>query len=287
MSKSIGHALAEATRQIDALDARILLCHVTRKEAAYLIAHAAESLDPQQGRTFDALVARRATGEPVAYITGRREFFGLDFHVTPAVLIPRPETELLAELALARIPENTACHVLDLGTGSGCAAISIARHRPHADVTAVDCSPEALALACENARALAVRNVAFAAGEWFGTVAGRRFDLIVSNPPYVAEGDPHLAEGDLRFEPSLALCGGRDGLDAIRAIVAQAGKHLSPNGSLLFEHGYDQGAASRALLRAAGFQGIASWPDLAGHERVSGGQKLDVTAGKPLNLKAD
>jgi release factor glutamine methyltransferase len=284
---TISHALAAAWRTIDAGDARVLLCHVMRKETAYLVAHAGESLDPQQAGTFDALVARRATGEPVAYLTGRREFFGLDFHVTPAVLIPRPDTELLVELALAHIPPNAACHVLDLGTGSGCVAISIARHRPRADVTAIDCSTEALALARENARALAVRNVAFATGEWFGAVAGRRFDLIVANPPYVAVNDPHLTQGDLRFEPRMALLGGGDGLDAIRAIVAEAGAHLSPTGSLLFEHGYEQGAASRALLRAAGFEAVASWLDLAGHGRVSGGRKLDVTAGEPLNLKAD
>ncbi|MBI4204393.1 MAG: peptide chain release factor N(5)-glutamine methyltransferase [Betaproteobacteria bacterium] len=267
--------LAEATQKIDALDARILLGHVLKAETAYLIAHAAEALDPEQAAAFDTLVARRVKGEPIAYITGRREFFGLDFRVTPAVLIPRPETELLVDLALARIPEKTACDVLDLGTGSGCVAISIGRHRPQARVTAVDRSTEALALARDNARALAARNVAFAAGEWFGAVAGQCFDLIVANPPYVAEGDPHLAQGDLRFEPALALCGGRDGLDAIRAIVAAAGRHFSATGWLLFEHGYDQAAACRALLQAAGFTAIDSWRDLAGHERVSGGRKLD------------
>lgn len=277
--KSIEQALAAARGRIDDLDARLLLGYVTRRGAAYLIAHAEDALDPEQGRAFDALVARRAAGEPVAYITGRREFFGLDFHVTPAVLIPRPETELLVELALARIPEKTACDVLDLGTGSGCVAISIARHRHQARVVAIDRSPEALVLARENTRALAVGNVELAAGEWFEAVAGRSFDLIVANPPYVAAGDPHLAQGDLRFEPALALCGGRDGLESIRAIVKGAGQRLRPSGWLLFEHGYDQAAVCRALLQAAGYGAVASWRDLAGHERVSGGRKLDGVAG--------
>ncbi|HET6492139.1 MAG TPA: peptide chain release factor N(5)-glutamine methyltransferase [Burkholderiales bacterium] len=276
-----------AQRTIAALDARVLLCHVTQRDAAYLIAHAEESLDPQRAGAFDTLVARRAAGEPIAYITGTREFFGLDFHVTPAVLIPRPETELLVELALARIAPNEESQVLDLGTGSGCVASSIARHRPHARVTAVDCSTEALSLARENAQALGIRNIVFATGEWFGPVPGQRFDLIVANPPYVAEDDPHLALGDLRFEPRIALVAGADGLDAIRAIVAGAERHLEPRGWLLLEHGYDQGAGCRALLQAAGFRDIRSWRDLAGHERVSGGWKLDVTTAEPLNLKAD
>lgn len=285
--RTIGQALAAAQRTIDALDARVLLCHVMQRGAAYLIAHAEEALDPQRAAAFDILVARRAAGEPIAYITGTREFFGLEFHVTPAVLIPRPETELLVELALARIALREESAVLDLGTGSGCVAISIARHRRHARVTAVDCSTEALALARENARALGVRNVTFAPGEWFGPVPGQRFDLIVANPPYVAEDDPHLALGDVRFEPRIALVAGGDGRDAIRAIVARAERHLVPRGWLLFEHGYEQGTACRALLGAAGFRGVGSWRDLAGHERVSAGWKLDVTSGEPLNSKAD
>ena len=283
---TIGQALAAAQRTIDALDARVLLCHVMQRDAAYLIAHAEESLAPAQAGMFHALVARRAAGEPVAYITGMREFFGLDFHVTPAVLIPRPETELLVELALARIAPNEQSPVLDLGTGSGCVAISIARHRRHARVAAIDCSSEALALARENARAHGVHNVTFAPGEWFSPLANQCFELIVANPPYVAEDDAHLAQGDLRFEPRIALVGGSDGLDAIRAIVAAAGRYLVPGGWLLFEHGYDQAAACRALLRAADFSAVASWPDLAGHERVSGGRKLDAVGGKPLNSKS-
>jgi release factor glutamine methyltransferase len=273
--------LTDAQRTIDALDARVLLCHVMQKDAAYLIAHAAESLGPEAAGQFEALVTRRAAGEPVAYIVGRREFFGLDIRVKPAVLIPRPETELLVELALARIAQDEACRVLDLGTGSGCVAISIARHRPRARVTASDVFAEALAIARGNAHAHALRNVSFAQGEWFDAVAGRCFDLIVANPPYVADNDPHLAHGDVRFEPPIALSGGRDGLDAIRTIVAGAGAHLCGTGWLLVEHGYDQAVACRALLETAGFRAVASWRDLAGHERVSGGRKLDAMAGKP------
>lgn len=274
MSITIGQALTDARQKIDALDARVLLCHVVQRNAAYLIAHADDLLGADRQRAFDTLVAHRVGGQPVAYITGRREFFSLDFKVTPAVLIPRPETELLVQLALEHIPPDEPRRVLDLGTGSGCVAISIARHRPLASVIATDNSPEALALAGENARALDVRNVEFAAGEWFGAVDDRHFDLIVSNPPYVADGDPHLAQGDVRFEPRAALVGGPDGLDAFRLIVARAGPRLAIGGWLLFEHGFAQAARCRALLQAAGFGPIYSWKEIAGNERVSGG-KLD------------
>lgn len=273
MSVTIGQALAAAERTIDAVDARVLLCHAVRREAAYLIAHADDPLSPEGRRAFEVLVARRAAGEPVAYLTGRREFFGLGFQVTPAALIPRPETELLVELALERIPRDRPCDVLDLGTGSGCVAISIARHRPQSRLTATDCSETALAVARENARALAARNVKFAAGKWFGAVVGRRFDLIVSNPPYVAEADPHLAQGDLRFEPRAALVAGADGLAAIRLIAKQARRHLTSGGWLLFENGHNQAADCRALLDTEGFGGIQSWRDLAGQERVTGGRQ--------------
>ncbi len=276
MSQTVGATLGAARDLIDAADARVLLCHVLQREAAYLIAHTDDALSSEVQRAFEALVARRRAGEPVAYLTGRREFFGLEFQVTPAVLIPRPETELLVELSLERIPQDEPCHVLELGTGSGCVAISIARHRPQARVTATDCSGAALAVAQENARALAVRNVEFAAGKWFSAVGGRRFDLIVSNPPYVAEADPHLAQGDLRFEPRAALVAGADGFAAIRLIAAQAHRHLTSSGWLLFEHGHGQAAQCRALLKADGFGGVQSWRDLAGRERVTGG-RLDGT----------
>ena len=207
---TVGEALAEACRKIDAVDARVLLCHVMECDAGFLIAHPGAALGGGRQHALEALVARRCAGEPVAYITGRREFFGLDFKVTPAVLIPRPETELLVELGLERVPKNRPSRVLDLGTGSGCVAISIARDRPLASVTATDHSSEALALAGENARALDVQNIEFARGAWYAAVDDRQFDLIVSNPPYVADGDPHLAQGDLRFEPRAALVAGAD-----------------------------------------------------------------------------
>lgn len=272
MPATIGHALAAARRRIDSLDARVLLSHALGRDAAYLIAHTDDVLSPEQERAFEALVARRSAGEPVAYLTARREFYGLEFRVTPAVLIPRPETELLVELALERTPPDRPCRILDLGTGSGCVAIAIAHHRSRARVVATDSSPDALALARENARALNVANVEFVRGDWLDAVPGRRFDLIVANPPYIAETDPHLVQGDLRFEPWAALSGGEDGLAEIRALVACAREHLVAGGWLLFEHGYDQAAPCTALLRAAHFQSIRSWTDHSGIERVAGGQ---------------
>ena len=268
---TIGQALAAARRTVDAMDARVLLGHALQKDAAYLAAHTDTPLTPQAADAFAAALSRCASGEPVAYITGRREFYGLEFRVTPAVLIPRPETELLVDIALARIPPGEECHVLVLGTGSGCIAISIAHERPKACVLAVDSSADALALARDNARALATGNVSLAIGDWFEAVAARCFNLIVANPPYVRDGDPHLARGDLRYEPRAALVAGGDGLAAIRHIVQHAGRHLVAGGTLLFEHGYDQGDACRALLQAGGWKGATTWRDLAGHERVSGG----------------
>lgn len=254
-----------------AVDARVLLRHVLGWSPAQLASRAEVPVAPPLVEAFAALAARRASGEPVAYIIGEREFYGLIFKVTPAVLIPRPETELLVELALERIPADAPCRVLDLGTGSGCVALAIARQRPQSRVTATDCSRDALAVASANARALDVRNVEFVRGDWFDAVAGRRFDLVVSNPPYIAAGDAHLCEGDLRFEPEGALAAGADGLECIRRIVRNAAAHLSVGGWLLLEHGYDQARACRKLLDDAGFRKMLSRCDLAGIERVSGG----------------
>ncbi len=285
MPITVGQALADARRKIDALDARVLLCHVVQRDAGYLIAHADAALGAGQQHVFQALVTRRRAGEPVAYMTGRREFFGLDFKATPAVLIPRPETELLVELGLEHIPQNKPCRVLDLGTGSGCVAISIVRHRPLARVIATDISAEALAVARENATNLLRINpaeppvgkrglggISFTRSNWYEALAGDKFDVIIANPPYVAEHDRHLDQGDLRFEPRAALVAGADGLDCIRGIVRDGASHLVAGGWLMFEHGLDQAASCRGLLQAAGFGLIYSWKDLAGHERVCGGQ---------------
>lgn len=255
---------------IDSGDARVLLCAALGIDDARLAAHPEQPLTDEQRRRYLELVARRRTGEPVAYLTGEREFFSLAFKVTPAVLIPRPETELLVETALARIPADTECRVLELATGSGCVAVAIGLNRSHARLTATDASRDALAVARENAARHRAR-VEFIESDWFAALAGRRFDVIVANPPYVAEGDPHLAQGDLRFEPRAALVGGRNGLDCIRLIVARACTHLEPGGRLLFEHGYDQAGRCRGLLEAVGYREVTSHRDLAGVERVSEG----------------
>lgn len=268
--------IAEALREagIEFADARVLLRSVLAVDNAHLVAHPEKALTGEQNERYLALAQRRRAGEPVAYLTGEREFYGLAFKVTPAVLIPRPETELLVESALAFIPENTAenapVRLLDLATGSGCVAVAIATRRPRALVTATDVSSAALAVARENAARHAA-NIEFLESDWFAALAGRRFDVIVANPPYVAEDDPHLAEGDLRFEPGGALVAGPKGLDCIEIIVERAADFLAPGGRLLFEHGYDQGGCSRTLLEVAGYRDIATHRDLAGIERVSGG----------------
>lgn len=274
MIATLSVTLVTAQRAIDPVDARALLSHVLGRDAAYLIAHADDALDAAAAERFRALAARRAAGEPVAYLTGAREFHSLTFKVTPAVLIPRPETELLVELALERIPEGHASRVLDLGTGSGCIAVSIAKARPSAHVVAVDRSEEALAVACDNARQLGAGNVAFRASEWYGALGSERYDVIVSNPPYVASGDAHLQQGDLRYEPQAALASGADGLDAIRAIVAGAPAHLAAGGWLVIEHGYDQAARCRELMERADLQSVSTRRDLAGLERVSSGRRI-------------
>lgn len=259
-------------REIDAVDARVLLRALLRVSDVYLMAHGERTLTAAEERQYRELIGRRVAGEPVAYITGEREFYGRCFAVSPAVLIPRPETELLVELALERLPLCTAARVLDLGSGSGCVALTIALERGAARVTATDRSDAALAVARKNAQRLGAGTVEFKSGDWFAAVGNDTFDLIVSNPPYIASGDAHLAQGDLRFEPAAALAAGADGLADIRVIVAGARAHLEPGGWLLLEHGYDQAARCRALLAQAGFSDVRSWYDLARIERVSGGR---------------
>ena len=270
--KMEGASLDELVRLagIAAVDARALMRAALGVDNAYLIAHPGQPLTNRQRARYLAWVERRRSGEPVAYVTGEREFYSLDFKVTPAVLIPRPETELLVESALERIPREAPYRVLELATGCGCVAVAIALHRPRARGTATDVSRDALLIARENA-ARHDAGVEFVESDWFAALAGRRFHLIVCNPPYVAERDPHLQEGDLRFEPRAALVAGPDGLACIRLIVAQARAHLDPGGSLLLEHGHDQATRCRALLEQAGYREVASRRDLAGIERVTGG----------------
>ena len=255
-----------------AREAELLLGYALGKDRAWLYAHADDALDADSALRFHALLMRRAAGEPIAYIVGRREFWSLDLSVNPDVLIPRPETELLVELALQRIPQNTQVNIADLGTGSGAIALAIARERPQARVLATDTSVAALAVARENAGRVGLGNVEFGQGDWCGALGGRRFDLLVSNPPYIAQADTHLQRGDLRFEPLAALASGADGLDAIRSIVAAAPAHLQPRGWLLFEHGHDQGRAARDLLAQSRFVEIFTALDLEQRERVSGGR---------------
>lgn len=250
-------------------EAELLLCHAVGKTRSWLFAHAEERPTREQRAAFDALIARRLQGEPVAYLIGQRGFWTLDLAVQPGVLIPRPETELLVEQTLARLPADREVALVDLGTGSGAIALAVASERPRAQVTAVDISAQALAVAQRNAERAALGNVRFVQGDWLMPLAGKTFDLIVSNPPYLAEDDPHLQQGDLRSEPRLALVSGRDGLDAIRRIVGEAPAHLHPGGWLLLEHGWTQGEAVRALLRAAGFDEVATVRDLEERERVS------------------
>ncbi len=254
---------------LDALENRILLCHALGITRVGLITQSERALTAAEAASLSGLVERRVNGEPIAYIVGKREFFGLDFKVTDAVLIPRPDTELLVELALERLPRQG--RALDMGTGSGAIAVSLAHTRHDAAVTALDVSEAALEVARANAAANGVA-VRFLHSDWYGALAGETFDVIASNPPYIASGDIHLAKGDLRFEPVDALTDRADGLSALRTITAGAAAHLAPSGWLLMEHGYDQAAQVRQLLLDQGYTEVQSWRDLAGIERASGGR---------------
>jgi release factor glutamine methyltransferase len=265
-------AALELPRAAARLEARVLAAHALGVDRAWLVAHGHDCLTPAQAEAVEACIGRRLGGEPVAYILGRREFYGLEFSVSPDVLIPRPETETLVEAALERLPAGRPCRVLDLGTGSGVLALTLAHLRPEAAITAVDRCPAALAVAKGNAKALGVERVHFVQADWYPEGGVKNFDMIVSNPPYVAEADPHLTRGDLRFEPRGALAAGPDGLDAIRAIVAGAPAHLRAGGWLLLEHGYDQAPACRALMRDAGLCSLLTLEDLGGRPRVAGGR---------------
>jgi release factor glutamine methyltransferase len=253
-------------------DAEILLGFVTGRARTYLLAFGETLLTAEQAEQLMVLLARRERGEPVAYLVGEREFWSLPLSVSPATLIPRPDTECLVELALERLPA-TPCAILDLGTGTGAIALAIASERRDCQLTGIDLQPEAVALAQHNAQKLAINNARFLQGSWFTPVAGQKFTLIASNPPYIDEADPHLGQGDVRFEPGSALVAAEQGLADLAAIVQQAAGYLEPQGWLLLEHGWQQGENVRTLLNAAGFIAVATHRDYGGNDRVTLGQK--------------
>lgn len=264
----LAHGL-ELAPTLAGLEASILLAKAIAQDRAYLLAHADDALNAEHDAAFEALLKRRLAGEPMAYLLGRREFYGLDFVVSPAVLIPRPETELLVDTALELIPPQGAYRVLDLGTGSGAIALSLAKHRPRAEFTAVDSSAAALAVAKQNALHLSVANVEFVQSDWFSAVnEAQPYQLIIANPPYIAADDPHTQRGDLRFEPKAALISGADGLDAISHIVVKAPAFLVKDGQLLFEHGFTQKEACLALLQRHGYRVKRALNDLGGQPRA-------------------
>lgn len=272
---TIGAALHRATRRLadtspsPRLDAEILLGHVLAKPRTFLRGWPEAVLSDAHRAAFEDLIARRRAGTPIAYLTGVREFWSREFIVTPDVLIPRPETELLVELALEQLSDKPGATVLDLATGSGAIAVTLALEDAAAEVYASDVSAAALAIARRNAERHGAR-VRFLESDWFaGFPDGLAFDLIVSNPPYIPESDPHLREGDVRFEPRLALEAGADGLDAYRIIASQARSWLRPRGLLLLEHGYDQAGALEALLGHHGYGDVTHYPDLQGHTRIT------------------
>ena len=274
--RTIRNVLDEGTRALPGDEARreasLLLRHVLGVSDAWLIAHPDDAVDVAQTAAFRNVIERRARGEPIAYLTGTRGFHAIELCVTSGVLIPRAETEVLVDLALQCIPVDVDCRVADLGTGSGAIALAIAHARPQARVVATDISEAALDVARGNAERLHIGNVEFRQGDWYAGLGDGRFDVIVSNPPYIAEGDPHLHEGDLRFEPAAALASGADGLDAIRVIVRSAREHLRNGGWLLLEHGFDQGADVRDLLLDHGYAEVFTRHDLEGRERAGGGR---------------
>jgi len=268
LASALHISLPEARREV-----QMLLTRAGQIDLASLLAHPERAVRAHSTPGYAQTLARRLSGEPMAYVLGEREFYGLVFEISRAVLIPRPETELLVDLALERLAAHSAAAVLELGTGSGCVAVALAKLRPAAQILATDLSPEALAVARSNARRHGVSNIAFRAGSWFDAVSGERFELVVSNPPYVARGDAHLSDGDLRFEPPVALSAGPSGLEALEAIISRAPRYLAAGGSLILEHGYDQGETVMQLLLSAGFVDVIARKDLGGIVRATVGRR--------------
>ncbi len=280
MSETVQQALTTAVAQLTEqpelarLDAELLLAHVLHKPRTWLHTWPEFELDTAQTQQFQQLVARRTKGEPVAHLLGRQDFWSLSLQVTPDTLIPRPETEQLVELALERIPAGATWQIADLGTGTGAIALALAKERPRCKILATDRSAAALAVARDNGRNHGLANVEFCQGHWFEALpADMAFDMIVSNPPYIKETDPHLQQGDVRFEPVTALQAGQSGLDDLQHLIRDALPHLKPGGWLLLEHGYDQADAVTQLLQHAGYQQVNDYPDLAGQPRVTAGRK--------------
>ncbi|APE29874.1 protein-(glutamine-N5) methyltransferase, release factor-specific [Halomonas aestuarii] len=288
---TLDRLLAQAAARLSAagspsarLDAEVLLCHVLGVDRTWLYTWGDREAPVFEWARFEALVAARAQGQPIAYLTGEREFWGLRLATSPHTLIPRPDTERLVEAALERATPPRG-RLLDLGTGTGAIALAFASERPGWSVLGVDLRPEAVSLARQNAERLAIPNVTFRESDWFAALvddsAGERFDLIVSNPPYIAADDPHLARGDVRFEPRSALVAADGGLADLRHLVREAWRYLAPGGFLLLEHGFEQAEAVRDVLTAAGFVEVASLRDLGGHPRVSVGRRVEEGAGAP------
>lgn len=269
--------MAQATEQLTQSDsprrdAEILLGHVTGKSRTFILAFDETPLCAVQHDELEALLARRVRGEPVAHLVGMREFWSLPLHVSPVTLIPRPDTECLVEQALVRLPAGP-CDILDLGTGTGAIALALASERPDCRVTAVDFIAEAVALASHNASELGIHNVTLCQSNWFSALSGQRFSMIVSNPPYIDEQDPHLVVGDVRFEPKSALVAAKAGLADLAHLVAESPRFLQPGGWLLLEHGWTQGVAVRQLFEQAGYQQVETCRDYGGNDRLTLGQR--------------
>ena len=275
MPPTIGEMLRTAARELQAtsstprLDAEVLVMHACGLNRSGLVTHGHDALTDDQQRRLEKLLAQRRQGIPIAYLTGTREFWSLELNVSPATLIPRPETELLVEKALAHIPQDAEWTIADLGTGSGAIALALAKERPRCRVIATDISPEAIDVARSNAAKFNLTHVEFREGNWFEPLTDMKLDMIVSNPPYVRANDPHLEQGDVRFEPEQALAAGPEGLDAIRQIALSAREHLNPAAWILFEHGWDQAAAIGRLLHSLGYRNIVCYPDLGGRDRIT------------------